>query len=53
MSCPNHVGHTGRMLNRFSKDIETVDSNLASSLQAVNSSLANFFVLRRRFSIKK
>ncbi|TFK50633.1 P-loop containing nucleoside triphosphate hydrolase protein, partial [Heliocybe sulcata] len=33
----------GRMLNRFSKDIETVDSSLSSSLQAVNSSLANFF----------
>jgi ABC-type multidrug transport system fused ATPase/permease subunit len=33
----------GRMLNRFSKDIETVDSSLASSLQAVNSSLATFF----------
>ncbi|KAN0111601.1 hypothetical protein V8E52_008339 [Russula decolorans] len=32
----------GRMLNRFSKDIETVDSSLASSLQAVNSSLATF-----------
>lgn len=33
----------GRMLNRFSKDIETIDSNLASSLQAVNQSLAIFF----------
>jgi len=32
----------GRMLNRFSKDIETVDSSLAGSLQAVNSSLATF-----------
>ncbi|KAH9924948.1 multidrug resistance-associated ABC transporter [Amylocystis lapponica] len=32
----------GRMLNRFSKDVETVDSSLASSLQAVNSSLASF-----------
>ncbi|KZT05166.1 multidrug resistance-associated ABC transporter [Laetiporus sulphureus 93-53] len=32
----------GRMLNRFSKDIETVDSSLAGSLQAVNTSLANF-----------
>jgi hypothetical protein len=31
------------MLNRFSKDIETVDSSLASSLQAVNTSLASFF----------
>ncbi|THH08106.1 hypothetical protein EW145_g2928 [Phellinidium pouzarii] len=37
------VTPTGRMLNRFSKDIETVDSSLASSLQAVNSSLASFF----------
>jgi len=33
----------GRMLNRFSKDIETVDSSLASSLQNVNTCLANFF----------
>ncbi|THU84317.1 multidrug resistance-associated ABC transporter [Dendrothele bispora CBS 962.96] len=33
----------GRMLNRFGKDIETIDSSLASSLQAVNSSLASFF----------
>ncbi|KDQ49974.1 hypothetical protein JAAARDRAFT_42467 [Jaapia argillacea MUCL 33604] len=33
----------GRMLNRFSKDIETVDSSLAGSLQAVNSSMATFF----------
>ncbi|KAG6864482.1 hypothetical protein C0991_009205 [Blastosporella zonata] len=33
----------GRMLNRFGKDIETIDSSLAGSLQAVNSSLANFF----------
>ncbi|KAI0945816.1 hypothetical protein AcV7_009953 [Taiwanofungus camphoratus] len=32
----------GRMLNRFSKDIETVDSSLAGTLQAVNSALANF-----------
>ncbi|GBE87310.1 ATP-dependent bile acid permease [Sparassis crispa] len=32
----------GRMLNRFSKDIETVDSSLASSLQYVNTSLASF-----------
>ena len=32
----------GRMLNRFSKDVETVDTSLASSLQQVNSSLANF-----------
>ncbi|KAJ6631472.1 multidrug resistance-associated ABC transporter [Mycena sp. CBHHK59/15] len=32
----------GRMLNRFGKDIETIDFNLASSLQQVNSSLAGF-----------
>jgi len=32
----------GRMLNRFGKDIETIDNNLASSLSAVNSSLASF-----------
>ena len=30
------------MLNRFGKDIETVDGTLAGSLQAVNSSLATF-----------
>ncbi|KAF7362379.1 hypothetical protein MVEN_00584800 [Mycena venus] len=33
----------GRMLNRFGKDIETIDSSLSSSLQQVNSSLAGFF----------
>ncbi|KAG6905178.1 hypothetical protein DXG01_004393 [Tephrocybe rancida] len=33
----------GRMLNRFGKDIETIDSSLAGLLQAVNTSLANFF----------
>ncbi|KAF9258421.1 P-loop containing nucleoside triphosphate hydrolase protein [Marasmius fiardii PR-910] len=33
----------GRILNRFGKDIETIDSSLASSLQAVNMSLAGFF----------
>ncbi|KAF5378578.1 hypothetical protein D9615_007121 [Tricholomella constricta] len=33
----------GRMLNRFGKDVETIDSSLAGSLQAVNSSLASFF----------
>ncbi|KAJ7270116.1 multidrug resistance-associated ABC transporter [Mycena haematopus] len=33
----------GEMLNRFGKDIETIDSSLASSLQQVNSSLAGFF----------
>ncbi|KAJ7647783.1 hypothetical protein FB45DRAFT_987394 [Roridomyces roridus] len=32
----------GRMLNRFGKDVETIDSSLASSLQQVNSSLAGF-----------
>jgi len=31
------------MLNRFGKDIETIDASLAGSLQAVNSSLAGFF----------
>lgn len=31
------------MLNRFGKDVETIDSSLAGSLQAVNSSLAGFF----------
>ncbi|KAF8998322.1 hypothetical protein BDZ89DRAFT_1148153 [Hymenopellis radicata] len=34
----------GRMLNQFGKDIETIDSSLAGSMQAVNSSLASFFV---------
>ncbi|KAL1696726.1 hypothetical protein GGG16DRAFT_43160 [Schizophyllum commune] len=34
----------GRLLNRFGKDIETVDSSLASTLQSVNSSLATCFV---------
>ncbi|KAL5520973.1 hypothetical protein ACEPAG_8895 [Sanghuangporus baumii] len=33
---------TGRILNRFSKDIQAVDSNIASSLQSVNQSLASF-----------
>ena len=32
----------GRMLNRFGKDIETIGNNLASSLSAVNLSLATF-----------
>jgi ABC-type multidrug transport system fused ATPase/permease subunit len=32
----------GRLLNRFGKDIETIDGTLAGSLQAVNSSLATF-----------
>ncbi|PIL29150.1 ATP-binding cassette transporter [Ganoderma sinense ZZ0214-1] len=34
----------GRMLNRFSKDVETVDTSLASTLQQVNQSLALFAV---------
>ncbi|KAI0752843.1 multidrug resistance-associated ABC transporter [Daedaleopsis nitida] len=34
----------GRMLNRFSKDVETVDSSLASTLQQVNQSLALFAI---------
>ncbi|TFK37278.1 multidrug resistance-associated ABC transporter [Crucibulum laeve] len=33
----------GRMLNRFGKDVTTIDGSLTSSLQSVNSSLANFF----------
>ncbi|KAF8989421.1 multidrug resistance-associated ABC transporter [Cyathus striatus] len=33
----------GRMMNRFGKDIQTIDYRLAGSLQAVNSSLAGFF----------
>jgi hypothetical protein len=33
----------GRMLNRFGKDIKTIDTEVAASLQAVNSSLASFF----------
>ncbi|KAK1225752.1 hypothetical protein PQX77_011295 [Marasmius sp. AFHP31] len=33
----------GRMLNRFGKDIETIDTSLAGTLQAVNSSMASFF----------
>ncbi|KDR78083.1 hypothetical protein GALMADRAFT_245072 [Galerina marginata CBS 339.88] len=32
----------GRILNRFGKDIDTIDSSLAGSLQSVNSSLAGF-----------
>ncbi|KAF8838558.1 P-loop containing nucleoside triphosphate hydrolase protein [Paxillus ammoniavirescens] len=32
----------GRILNRFGKDIETIDSNIGGSLAAVNSSLAAF-----------
>ncbi|KAF9025817.1 multidrug resistance-associated ABC transporter [Hymenopellis radicata] len=34
----------GRILNRFGKDIESIDSRLAGSMQAVNSSLAAFLV---------
>ncbi|KAF8133513.1 P-loop containing nucleoside triphosphate hydrolase protein, partial [Mycena galopus ATCC 62051] len=33
----------GRMLNRFGLDMDKIDSDLAGSLQAVNSSLAGFF----------
>ncbi|KAJ7592171.1 hypothetical protein C8J56DRAFT_932695 [Mycena floridula] len=33
----------GRMLNRFSKDIQTIDIYLPNSLQAVNAALAVFF----------
>ncbi|KAH7920819.1 P-loop containing nucleoside triphosphate hydrolase protein [Leucogyrophana mollusca] len=32
----------GRMLNRFGKDIEAIDNNIASSLSNVNTSLATF-----------
>ncbi|KAJ7863247.1 hypothetical protein B0H13DRAFT_2237135 [Mycena leptocephala] len=34
----------GRMLNRFSKDFATIDTNLANTLQQVNSSLAALLV---------
>ncbi|GJJ10347.1 hypothetical protein Clacol_004573 [Clathrus columnatus] len=34
---------TGRILNRFSKDVETIDTSLGFSLQAVNSSMATLF----------
>ncbi|KAF9555967.1 multidrug resistance-associated ABC transporter [Agrocybe pediades] len=34
----------GRLLNRFGKDLESIDASLAGSLQAVNSHLAGFFV---------
>ncbi|KAF8577829.1 multidrug resistance-associated ABC transporter [Ramaria rubella] len=33
---------TGRILNRFGKDIENIDTSLSSSLQSVNSSIATF-----------
>ncbi|KAJ6610659.1 hypothetical protein B0H10DRAFT_1953686 [Mycena sp. CBHHK59/15] len=33
----------GRMLNRFGLDMDKIDSDLAGSLQTVNSSLAGFF----------
>ena len=36
------VTPTGRMLNRFSRDIETIDSSLAQSLQTVNSAASGF-----------
>ncbi|KAF8529350.1 multidrug resistance-associated ABC transporter [Gautieria morchelliformis] len=35
---------TGRMLNRFSGDIETVDHTISGSLQAINTSMATLFV---------
>lgn len=38
----SNMRSTGRILNRFSKDIETIDSSLASSLQNVNTSVATF-----------
>ncbi|KAF7799416.1 hypothetical protein EIP86_010650 [Pleurotus ostreatoroseus] len=34
----------GRMLNRFSKDIETIDSSLWGSIRQVNTSMASFIV---------
>uniref|UniRef100_A0A8H7XJS6 Multidrug resistance-associated ABC transporter n=1 Tax=Psilocybe cubensis TaxID=181762 RepID=A0A8H7XJS6_PSICU len=34
----------GRILNRFGKDMDTIDSSLAGTLQAVNSALAGFLV---------
>lgn len=37
------VTPTGRVLNRFSRDIETIDMNLARSLQTVNDCLTTFF----------
>jgi ABC-type multidrug transport system fused ATPase/permease subunit len=33
----------GRILNRFSSDMATIDSSLTSSLQSINNSLAGFF----------
>lgn len=36
------VTPTGRMLNRFSRDIETIDSSLAQSLQSVNGAASGF-----------
>ena len=35
-------GGIGRMLNRFGKDFDTIDNNLAGSLSAMNPSLATF-----------
>ncbi|KAI0332194.1 multidrug resistance-associated ABC transporter [Cubamyces sp. BRFM 1775] len=34
----------GRLLNRFSKDVETIDTSLAGTLQSLNASLALFAV---------
>ncbi|KAH7104662.1 multidrug resistance-associated ABC transporter [Auriculariales sp. MPI-PUGE-AT-0066] len=36
------VTPSGRLLNRFSKDIETVDSSLSSSMRAVTNQIAGF-----------
>ncbi len=36
------VTPAGRLLNRFSRDIETIDSSLSSSLQTVNSAASGF-----------
>ncbi|KAF5326729.1 hypothetical protein D9619_003945 [Psilocybe cf. subviscida] len=33
----------GRILNRFGQDIQMIDTDLAASLQSVNSSMADFF----------
>jgi hypothetical protein len=44
LSSPSNLLYTGRMLNRFSKDFATIDTNLANTLQQVNSSLAALLV---------
>ncbi|KIJ35944.1 hypothetical protein M422DRAFT_782369 [Sphaerobolus stellatus SS14] len=38
------VTPAGRMLNRFSKDMSTVDSSLAGSLRITNAAISTFFV---------